>query len=91
MVAKKKMTKKPTKKPVKKATVKQSKKVSPKKRAVKKVAAKSVAVSPVLDSTGTVVMRAVDDPEEVVDEAKPALLKPTLDKATGAIIMVPVE
>lgn len=96
MVAKKaskKATKKAVKKPAKKAVVKK-KAVKAVKKPVKKVSAKkapakkTVAVRAVTDSTGVVTMKSVDDPG-AVDAGKAASLKPTLDKETGVVTMVP--
>jgi len=60
----KKPTKKVSKKPVKKTTKKAVKKTAVKKHVVKKTTTKDVpvvVVSPVLDATGAVVVRAVDN------------------------------
>lgn len=97
MVAKKKAAKRSAKKPAKKAAVKASK--SPKskvkapakrsaKKPAKKPAAKAVAVQPVTDSTGVVIMKSVDDPGSA-SQGDPASVKPSLDKETGVITMVP--
>ena len=102
MVAKKKTAKKAAKKPAKKAAVKASKVVKSKvkagkktsakkpakKAASKKAAPKQVAVQPVTDTTGVVTMKSVDDPG-VASQGDPASVKPSLDKDTGVITMVP--
>jgi Flp pilus assembly protein TadG len=97
MVAKKKSAKKAAKKPAKKAAakatkaakskVKATKKTSAKKPA-KKAAPKPVVVQPVTDTTGTVTMKPVDDPGTAT-QGDPASVKPSLDKETGVITMVP--
>jgi hypothetical protein len=66
------------------------KKSTAKKTPVKKDPPAPVVVAPVTDSTGVVTMKAVDDPG-TLSEGKPMKLKPTLDKETGVITMVPVE
>ena len=78
------------KKPAKKAAKKTAKKSPAKKTAVKKTPPKPVVVAPVTDSTGVVIMKSVDDPG-TASEGKAMKLKPTLDKETGVITMVPVE
>lgn len=102
MVAKKKSAKKAAKKPAKKvaskapksakskvkASAKRSAKKPAKKTAPKKAAPKAVAVQPVTDSTGVVTMKSVDDPGSA-SQGEPASVKPSLDKETGVITMVP--
>jgi hypothetical protein len=48
-----------------------------------------VQVEPVVDTSGAVVMRSVDDPGETV-KSKGTVLKPSIDKETGVLTMVPV-
>jgi len=88
---KKTSAKKSAKKPaVKKAKVLKLKTKPVVKKAAKKVAPEALAVLPVTDSTGVVTMKSVDDPG-VASEGKVMKLKPTLDKETGVLTMVPVE
>lgn len=49
-----------------------------------------VQVEPVVDASGVVVMRSVDDPGETTN-SKGTVLKPSLDKETGVLTMVPVS
>jgi hypothetical protein len=50
----------------------------------------SVKVSPVVDSTGTVVMRSVDDAGETTSNPG-TIMKPVVDKETGVLTMVPAD
>jgi hypothetical protein len=84
MVAKKKAAKKAA---VKKAVKK------PAKKPVKKVTAKKTAPEPkvvqaVTDSTGVVTMKSVDDPGTATS-GEEASVKPSVDKDTGVLTMVP--
>jgi hypothetical protein len=93
----KKVAKKPAKKPAKKAAVKASKVVKSKvkagkrntaKKPAKKAAPKLVPVKPVTDTTGVVTMKSVDDVGSA-SQGDPVSVKPSLDKETGVITMVP--
>ena len=87
----KKVFKKAVKKAAKKSAVKKSSsKKSASKKPAKKAVPKAVAVKAVTDSTGVVIMKSVDDPG-TASSGKAATLKPTLDKETGALIMVPED
>jgi hypothetical protein len=50
----------------------------------------SVKVSPVVDSTGTVVMKSIDDVGETTRNPG-TTMKPVVDKETGVLTMVPVD
>jgi len=78
------------KKAVKKAAKKQVKKVAAKKTSKKSAAKKAVVVRPVTDSTGVVTMKSVDDPG-TASVGKATSLKPTVDKETGVLTMVPED
>ncbi len=90
----KKVAKKPAKKPAKKAAVKATKVVKSKVKAGKKTSAKksvkatAKTVQPVTDSTGVVTLKSVDDPGTAT-QGDPISVKPSLDKETGVITMVP--
>jgi hypothetical protein len=49
-----------------------------------------VQVEPVVDISGAVVMRSIDDPGEITKN-KGTVLKPSIDKETGVLTMVPVS
>jgi hypothetical protein len=90
MPTKKKAAKKAAKKQVKKVAAKKAVKKTAKKPVVKKASKKTVAVKAVTDSTGVVTMKSVDDPG-TASTGKVATLKPTVDKETGVLTMVPDE
>jgi hypothetical protein len=80
-----------------KKTKKTSKKIATFKKSplkIKRISddTQEVQIEPVIDSTGTVVMRSVDDHNEITtNNSKGTVLKPTLDKETGVLTMVPVQ
>lgn len=96
MATKKATAKKPAKKPVKKPAAKKTAKA--KKPAVKKTAKKPAAKKPVskktlnvkvvTDSKGSVTVRSVDEPGPTT-EGVVVSVKPSLDKETGVLTMVP--
>lgn len=85
----------PAKKTTKKSQTKTSSKKTIKKSPIKikRISddIQEVQIEPVVDSTGTVVMRSIDDHNEITNNSKGIVLKPTIDKDTGVLTMVPLQ
>jgi hypothetical protein len=91
MPAKKKTAaKKIGKKTGKKPAVKAAKSVKPKKKVAAKRAAKKTVAVQTVTSSGVVTVKPVEDPG-VATEGDAVSVKPSLDKETGVITMVPQE
>lgn len=87
--AKKAPKKAAAKKTTKKLDVKKTSKKTPKKVS-KPRAKKTVAVKPVIDSTGVVTLKSVDDAGDS-SQSEGGRVEPAVDKDTGVVTMVPVK